>query len=62
MWVWVTKLLKGVGDEVRKGVDDEIGLDIIVIVPTSTPQTLIPTPTVKLKQAFWDIVILGFSY
>jgi hypothetical protein len=36
---------EGVGDEVRKGVDDEVGLDIIVIVPTSTPHTLTPTPS-----------------
>jgi len=53
---------KGMGGEVCKGMGDEVGVDIIVILPTSAPNTLTPTPTLKIKQAFWDIIVLGFSY
>jgi hypothetical protein len=51
-----------VGDEVRKNVDDEVGLDIIVIVPTSTPHTLTPIPPSRESKhsrisSFWVSLI-----
>jgi len=49
-----------VGDEVRKGVNDEVGVDIKLIVPTSASQAIIPTPTLKIKQAFGGYSHFGF--
>jgi hypothetical protein len=43
MWVSVTKRFRVSAAAVDQSVDDEVGLDIIVIIFTSVPNTLIPT-------------------